>query len=185
MKKPRISTLLITFIVFSYIGLGLHKYKLFSIKNQISPTELTNEKYQARCLRVIDGDTIEVAFVGKNKYSNNKEKIRFIGINTPELNKNKSEPAEYWAIEAANFTKNELENHYIELQFDNISQQKDKYGRLLCYIYIDNFLFNKILLESGNARYYPDFEFNHNMMKLFEDAENYAISNNMGMWQNE
>lgn len=176
--KPK--TLIITLLVAVYFILFSAKFNIFpSFKSDKQKTEY---KYSAKCTRVIDGDTIEVIFTGENRYSNKKEKIRFIGVNTPELNKNKSEEPEYWAENAAIFTKKYLEGRSIELSFDNISDKKDRYDRLLCYIWSDGYLFNKILIETGNGRYYPDYKFNSERMNLFAQAEDYAINNRMGMW---
>ena len=93
------------------------------------------------------------------------------------MNFKKKEEPEYWAREATAFTKKELENRYIERQFDNISEQQDRYGRYLCYVWNDNYLFNQILIESGNGFYYPEFEFNNKMMDTFYKAETYARKN--------
>lgn len=179
MKKLSPKTLIITLIVAVYLFLFAGKFNLFSGIRKSQSAEI---KYTARCTRVIDGDTIEAVFTGDNRFSEKKEKIRFVGVNTPELNINKKEGPEYWAKEAAAFTKKELEGHYIELSFDDVSDSKDKYGRLLCYVWIDNYLFNKILIESGNARYYPSYKFNSERMALFARAEDYAVNNRMGMW---
>lgn len=168
-------------LLFIYLILGISKYEIFK-KPQKETDKVCLNKLEARCLRAIDGDTIEVIFIGEEKLSDKKEKIRLIGINTPELNLNKNEEAEYWAEQAADFTKEELEGKNIELSFDDISAKKDKYGRYLCYVWIDGYLFNKILIESGNAYYYPDFNFNEKYMKLFEKAEQYARNEREGMW---
>ncbi len=180
MRKIKPKTFIITLLVAVYVILFSAKFNVFpSFKSDRKNTEY---KYSAKCTRVIDGDTIEVVFTGENRYSQKKEKIRFIGVNTPELNINKSEKPEYWADKAADFTKKYLEGHLIELSFDDISDKKDRYDRLLCYVWSDGYLFNKILIESGNGRYYPDFKFNSERMNLFAQAEDYAINNRMGMW---
>ena len=182
MKRINLKKIIISSLVIIYFFLVGNKFNIFEKKTTLSP--LPKTKYQAKCTRVIDGDTIEVIFVGSNKLSEKKEKIRFIGVNTPEMNFNKKEEPEYWAKEATSFTKKELENRYIELQFDNISENKDKYGRYLCYVWNDNYLFNQILIESGNGFYYPNFEFNNKMMDTFQKAEIYAAKNKMGLWEN-
>lgn len=179
MRKIKQKTLIISLLVIIYLFLCGSQYSIFPVNDKSE----SYYKYSAKCIRVVDGDTIEVLFTGKNKYSDNKEKIRFIGVNTPEMNKNNNKKPEYWAKEATEFTRKELEGHNIELSFDDISSTKDKYDRLLCYVWIDDYLFNKILIESGNARYYSNFKFNNKYMKLFSQAEEYAKNNKMGMWK--
>ena len=182
MRRINFKTIIISALVIFYCVLAANKFNIFDKTINLSP--LPQTKYQAKCTRVIDGDTIEVLFVGSNRLSDKTEKIRFIGVNTPEMNFKKKEEPEYWAREATAFTKQELENRYIELQFDNISEQQDRYGRYLCYVWNDNYLFNQILIESGNGFYYPEFEFNNKMMDTFYKAETYARKNEMGMWKN-
>ncbi len=186
MKKPKLKSLIIFSLCVIYIALYIPK---LGLKRQFFTAEknIIETKYNARCIRVIDGDTIEAVFIGKDSpYENSQKfKIRLIGCNTPELNIKKNIGPEYWAEEASLFTKHELENRYIQLSFDDISDKKDKYNRLLCYVWVDEFCFNKILIESGNARFYPNFNFNSKMMNTFSLAEEYAMTNRMGMWKNE
>lgn len=186
-KKPGIKTILLTFLTLIYLLLTYSKVstnnKYFSNNEK---KELETFYVDAICTKVIDGDTIEVEILNDKITSlNKKEKIRLIGVNTPELNIHKKEPPEYYAQEAYIFTKSELEGKYIKLQFDNISSIRDKYKRLLCYVWIDDFLFNKILIETGYGKYYPNFKFNKEKMQLFEQAEKYSKINKIGIWQNE
>lgn len=147
---------------------------------------VNTKKIPCKVVRVIDGDTIEVVIL-KNKPENlnTNEIIRLIGVNTPELNTTNSKEKEYFAEEAYQFTKKELNNKYIEIQIDNISSERDKYGRLIAYVWINEFLFNQLLIEQGYGLYYDDFKFNTKKMKIFELAQNYAKINNLGLWQGE
>ena len=72
--------------------------------------------------RIIDGDTIEVEIGGKT------EKIRYIGIDTPEMT-----GPEPWAEEAKAFNAKLLKDRKLSIEFD--AQERDKYGRLLGYVY--------------------------------------------------
>ena len=94
-----------------------------------------------KVIRIIDGDTIEVI------YRNEKEKVRFYGIDTPE----RKEPG---FKEATEFTRQALQDKYIYLSFP-AKHKRDHFGRLLANIFIDgNFLFNKALVEKGYAKLY-------------------------------
>ncbi len=97
-----------------------------------------------RVVRVIDGDTIEISFKGKD------EKLRFIGINTPET-RHPEKGAEPYGFEAAEYTKKLLDNQPVRIKFD--IEQRDKYGRLLAYVYLSDGTFvNARLLKEGYAQ---------------------------------
>ena len=68
--------------------------------------------------RVIDGDTILLS---------NGERVRLIGVDTPET-KHPSKPVEYYGKEATAFTKKMVEGKFVRLEYD--WQERDKYGRL-------------------------------------------------------
>jgi micrococcal nuclease len=107
-------------------------------------------------VRVYDGDTIKVA---------NGEKVRLVGIDTPESGENKKlfrdaarsgqdiQDIMKMGRRASAFTKGLLDGRRVRLEFD--IQQRDKYGRLLAYVYrVDDGLFiNAEIVRSGYA--YP------------------------------
>lgn len=82
----------------------------------------------ARVVRAVDGDTVYVDMEGK------REKVRFIGVNTPET-KDPRRGVEYYGREAAAFTAKTLTGREVYLEFD--VEQRDKYGRLLAYIWLE------------------------------------------------
>lgn len=96
-----------------------------------------------KVLRVVDGDTIEVDFNGV------EEKVRMIGIDTPESVHPDSDKNTEAGITASEYTKSMLEGKYVTLEFD--VQERDMYGRLLAYVYLDGVMFNETLLEEGYA----------------------------------
>ena len=99
--------------------------------------------------RVIDGDTIEV------DYNGTIEKVRLIGVDTPESVHPDSSKNTEEGILASDYTKARLEGKRVELEFD--VQQRDQYGRLLAYVWVDGVMYNKTLLEEGvaNLATYP------------------------------
>ena len=99
--------------------------------------------------RVIDGDTIEV------DYNGTLEKVRLIGVDTPESVHPDSSKNTEEGILASDYTKERLEGKQVELEFD--IQQRDQYGRLLAYVWVDGVMYNKTLLEDGvaNLATYP------------------------------
>lgn len=117
------------------------------------------ENGKVYCDRVVDGDTIVVILNGK------KEKVRMIGIDTPEsVHPDKSRNTPMGKI-ASKYTRDNLEGKYVRLETD--VQERDKYGRILAYVYLDDKMFNKTLLEEGlaktmtippNVKYVDDFK---------------------------
>lgn len=123
-----------------------------------------------KVLRVVDGDTIVVDFNGV------EEKVRMIGIDTPESVHPDSEKNTAEGFTASAYTKTALEGKYVTLEFD--VQQRDQYGRLLAYVYLNGVMFNKTLLETGyavistyppNVKYVDEFKEIYN--RVYEDVE--------------
>lgn len=129
-----------------------------------------------KVVRVVDGDTIIVNYNGKD------ERVRLIGVDTPESvhpdkSKNSTE-----GITASNFTKSKLEGQAIGLEFD--VQKRDRYGRLLAYVWLGNEMFNKTLLTEGYAKiatYPPNVKYVDDFKALQEQARN----QNKSLWSNE
>ena len=90
---------------------------------------------------------------------------------------------EYYAQEATDYT-NQFLNYKIMIEFDDVSSLRDKYKRLLGYIWIENYrLLNKELISEGYGKYYSNFSFNSKRMSDFSEAQEKAIQNRKGMWQ--
>lgn len=89
-----------------------------------------NTLYEVRIERVVDGDTVIVRFS-----QNERERVRLLGINTPEsVHPNK--PIEYYGIEASNYAKHTLTGgRTVFLQTD--VGVRDRYQRALAYLWLD------------------------------------------------
>lgn len=146
--------------------------------DQVTRTASINDKatVTARVTRVVDGDTLEVQIDGK------KERVRLIGIDTPEsVHPDASKNIEAGKI-ASEFTRSKLEGKEVELEFD--VQERDHYGRLLAYVYLDGVMFNKTLLEEGYARVAtipPNVKYVDDFTKIQEEAR----KNNKGFWSED
>lgn len=89
-----------------------------------------------------DGDTFSIKLDGE------KERVRLLMIDTPEMNYNKGEPMPY-AEEAKAFTTDVLEQaDDIQLLFDK-GPETDNYDRLLAYVFVDGVLLQELLLQEG------------------------------------
>ncbi len=156
---------------------------LFLISCALVPKESTSPVYKARVTAVIDGDTVKVQFDDELPDGCARiEKVRFIGVNTPELS---TKPAEYYAQEARDFTNQTLYLQTVYLEFDTVSAHKDRYGRVLAYVYQDSssISVNKQLILGGYGYYYGVFAFDESRMSEFRSAEEYARSNKKGLWK--
>ena len=90
--------------------------------------------------RIIDGDTVKTAA---------GDSIRFLGVDTPEIDWENNE-SEFYAQKARDFTAANLKDKNVTLKYD--TEREDDYGRVLAYIYLENGeLFNIKLLNSGYA----------------------------------
>lgn len=145
--------------------------------------EQTKIWYEARVTAVIDGDTIHVQFTGSAPPPDCKwsERVRLIGVDTPELFTN---PPEYFASEARAYT-NQVYQKNVLLVFDSVSAKRDRYGRVLAHIYpsIDSPSLNKKIIINGYGYYYEVFAFEEDKMLEFKYAEQYARSNKLGLWR--
>lgn len=126
---------------------------------------------------VVDGDTIWVRFTNPFYFTNSKEKIRLLGINTPELNLKGS--MELYAYEAKIYARQQLLNKTVYLALDYIF--RDSFGRLLAYVYFQNGIcFNAQLVSQGYATLYKNKKilFYPQLQRLADLAK----ENNEGLW---
>ncbi|GMO49959.1 MAG: hypothetical protein Ta2G_07190 [Termitinemataceae bacterium] len=133
----------------------------------------------AKVVRHIDGDTVELEINNPPYPLRAKEKIRMIGVDTPEtVHPNKG--VEYFGKEASNFTRAALLGKTVFLAFD--FETRDKYDRLLAYIYTaDGRCHNAELVKEGYAHAYTRFPFQ--FLEEFRGAESLARSAGRGLWK--
>jgi micrococcal nuclease len=121
-----------------------------------------------------DGDTIRVATNGTS------ETVRFIGVDTPEKNDSRK-PLQCYAQAASEFTKKAVEGTQVRLETDPQSDTRDRYGRLLRYVYLsDGTLLNKELVAQGYG--FAMTSFPHSKMSEFTEAQQQAKQSKKGLW---
>jgi micrococcal nuclease len=121
---------------------------------------------EARVIQVIDGDTIVVA----GGYH-----VRYIGIDTPE----KGQP---FYEEAKQYNRELVEGETVRLEKD--VTDKDKFKRLLRYVYVDSVFVNAELVRQGYADVYPEDRFPDNRYyNLLEEALREAQAEGRGIWE--
>jgi micrococcal nuclease len=141
-----------------------------------SNDSLATSPNSATMKRVVDGDTIDIAISG------NTERVRLIGINTPET-KHPTKGMECFGPEASAYTKQLLPKG-TKLRVERDIEARDKYGRLLLYVYIENsnVFVNLDLVLQGYARPMV-FEPNTAHKADFAQAATQAELRNVGLWQ--
>ena len=123
----------------------------------------------AKVVAVLDGDTIII---------DGGEKVRYAGLNTPETHHPDKLP-EYCGQEAFEANRRLVAGKTVRLEFDE--RRRDKYGRLLAYVYVDGLFVNAELIRQGYAQVstYKDNQRHHDdFARLQQDA----IAARRGMW---
>ncbi len=127
-----------------------------------------------RVVKVVDGDTIHVQLGGV------REKVRYIGIDTPET-KDPRRPVQCYGQRAADFNEQLVGGERVRLVLD--VQQRDRYGRLLAYVYRvrDGLFVNAELARLGYARALtipPDVRYAERFAALAREAREQG----RGLW---
>ena len=115
-------------------------------------------------IKIIDGDTIHL----------NNEKIRFTGIDTPELKQTCSKNNEiiYCGIQARQLLINKIGKNKVNC----VKEGKDQYKRTLAECFVNDLSLSRFLVREGYAFAYRKYS------KKFIEDENFAKNNNMGIW---
>jgi micrococcal nuclease len=135
-------------------------------------------------VRAVDGDTLKLE---------NGERVRLIGIDTPEMHESNKlykdsqrTGRDIRTIQAMGkksyiFTKGLVEGKRVRLEFD--VEKKDRYERLLAYVYLkDGTFLNAEIVKQGYASlmtYPPNVKYADEFVKLYREAR----ENNRGLWK--
>ncbi|MGD9272213.1 MAG: thermonuclease family protein [Syntrophobacterales bacterium] len=128
------------------------------------------DSLRAKVRWVDDGDTIVLA---------GGERVRYLGINTPEV-ANQDKPAEPFANEAKAFNKKLVQGRWINLEL--AEQQRDRYGRLLASVFLSDGTFvNGELVRRGYAHLLRKQQKLPYWKRLLE-LQRQALKEKKGMW---
>jgi micrococcal nuclease len=120
-------------------------------------------------------DTIKINMNGKT------ETLRLIGIDTPET-VDPRKPVQCFGKEASNKAKELLSGKKVRIELDPTQGERDKYDRLLAYVYRDDGLFyNKYMIEQGYAHEYT-YNTPYKYQAEFKAAQKSAQANQAGLW---
>ncbi|MBG9768162.1 endonuclease YokF [Bacillus vallismortis] len=124
--------------------------------------------------RAVDGDTIKV------NYNGNVDTVRYLLIDTPETKKPNSCVQPY-GEDASKRNKELVSNGKLQLEFDK-GDGRDKYGRLLAYVYVDGKSVQETLLKEGLARVAYVYEPNTKYIDQFKKDEQEAKTEKLSIW---
>jgi len=171
-----ILTILIT-LLSSILGISSERDKAFlhSQFEQLFVEESQEILAKTTVIRIIDGDTIVIRENGV------EQKVRLIGIDTPETVDPRKE-VECFGKEASLKAESLLLGESVRLEADFSQGDKDKYGRLLRYVFLtDGTHANLVLIQEGFAHEYT-YDLPYKYQELFKEAEQNARSLKKGLW---
>ncbi|GAA0344094.1 endonuclease YokF [Bacillus carboniphilus] len=135
--------------------------------------EPANDLLPATVTRVIDGDTLEVTFE-----DGTVENIRLLIVDTPET-VHPSKPVEPFGKEASQFVKDNALNKRVGIKVG--TEPRDKYGRMLAYVFIGEETIQEMLLREGLAQ--TAYLYNDtSMLDEFHKEQEIARSQGKGVW---
>ncbi len=157
-----------------YVGLALIVLGLtVSPKLDVQAPALAQDNYEIK--QVIDGDTIEITRYGK------PEQVRLIGLDTPET-VDPRKPVQCFGKEASDNSKKLLSGQKVRIEFDQKVGERDRYGRLLAYIWLNSELVNLELIRGGYAHEYTYRSQSYKYQDQFKEAEGLAKQAQVGFW---
>jgi len=125
-------------------------------------------------IKCIDGDTFKMEVNGQI------ESIRLLAVDTPELNS--KDPI---AVIAKEYTCTYLLSaKNIELKKDNNSDNRDRYNRLLRWVFVDGELLQSLLIKKGYAMVaylYDDYQYTNHLLLLEKQAQ----IKKLGVWKKD
>lgn len=141
----------------------------------------TVKQANASVVKVVDGDTIDAKLDDEGKVY----RIRFLGINTPET-VDPRRPVQCFGKEASNKMKELLTGKRIRLEADPEADERDKYGRLLRNVYLeDGTDVNAYMVREGYAYAYLSFPLNAKRKKELRKLQEDAKMAGRGLWNPE
>jgi len=127
-------------------------------------------------IEVVDGDTIRLK---------SGVLIRYLGLNAPETKDKDSggwvDKGSYWGKKAYSMNKDIVLNKQIKIEYDK--KKRDKYKRLLGYVFAGDVFVNQKIIQSGLAVIdirSPNFKYT----ELLADSFKNALDKRRGIWSN-
>ena len=138
------------------------------------------DKYDGRSfvvVKVVDGDTIDLD-VPDAAWDHTR--VRLWGVDTPETVKENT-PVQHFGPQASEFTRRTCRGKLVRIELDP-RDTRDRYGRLLAYVYLDDGrMLNRVLVAGGYA--YADPRFDHEFRGEFNRLQRDAMEGGRGLWR--
>ena len=163
--SPKLKKVLL--FVFALLTISVNFVLINKIGERRSYENKANKSEELLVTRVIDGDTIELE---------NGDKVRYLAVDAPEI---KKENGGCYSDQAKLKNESLVLRKLVKLESD--SNQKDKYDRILAYVWVDNVLVNMELVRDGFARA-DTFLSQGKYDKQIIEAEKLAKEQKRGLW---
>ena len=167
--------IILTFIILLALSFHFLNNQEILPSNSVS-LQKTQDSMMYVVTRVVDGDTLIV-----EDKSAASDTVRLIGINAPE-SVDPRRKVECFGKEASLELKRLVEGKYIRMEKDLSQQDKDRFQRLLRYVYLeDGAMINKTMIENGYAYEYT-YKVAYIYQNEFKKAEKEAQVRGRGLW---
>ncbi len=130
-----------------------------------------------KVIKVIDGDTFWV------EGNSRRFKVRFIGVDAPEIRNSTYKKKGYYATEAKEFVRCLTEGKFVRLVYD--VQGRDRYQRDLAYVYLEDGTFLNAALLRGGYAMVATFPPNVRHVDYFLKLQRKARKEKIGLWAKE
>jgi len=137
---------IIVFVVIAFAGLSIADHA--GVFGAQGPDRTRYHGVIATVVHAADGDTLDVDIPDGRR---NRTRIRLWGVDCPEIAHGKGEADAYFGPEAAAFVRAQVVGRRVKLVLDPIHPPRDKYGRLLAYVYLVDAAGNPIAGLEGKA----------------------------------
>jgi len=127
-----------------------------------------------KVLKVLDGDTFLIRVQGQ------EEHVRLREIDAPEITHRKKVGQEPWGRKARDLAQSLVRGKTVRLEVED-PDERDKYRRLLAYVFLNHIFINREMVLSGNAFFYPG-PFRGKYADELQEAEEAAREKGRGVW---
>jgi len=140
----------------------------------VFPPFVSANTLSGKVLKVFDGDTFLVRVQGR------EEHVRLREIDAPEITHREKAGQEPWGRRAKDFATSLVRGKIVRLEIEE-TDERDKYHRLLAYVFLDHKFVNREMIISGNAFFYPG-HFRGKHAAELQEAEEMANEKGVGIF---
>ena len=137
----------------------------------------TSEKISVDLVRIVDGDTLVV------RINNKEEKVRIIGIDTPESVR-PNYPVECFGTASFEYIEFLIGNNELFLEFDETQGMRDRNGRLLAHVFVQDINIGERMIADGYAYEYT-YDTPYIYQADYQKVEQTAQNQDKGLWSPE